>query len=63
MLKAGVPALNGAPAQYYELVRHTYLAEISTTIEDGVARTERQPGAISSGFAMSYVGRITGPGR
>lgn len=62
VLKAGVPALNGAPAQYYELTRHTYLAEISTTVEDGVARTERQPGAISSGFAMSYVGRITGPG-
>ena len=62
VLKASVPALNGEPALYYELVRHTYLAEISTTVEDGVARTERQPGAISSGFGMSYVGRITGPG-
>ena len=62
VLTAGVPALNGAPAQYYELVRHTYLAEISTSIEGGVAQTELRPGAISSGFAMSYVGRITGPG-
>ena len=62
VLKASAPALNGEPALYYELVRHTYLAEISTTVEDGVARTERAPGAISSGFGMSYVGRITGPG-
>ena len=62
VLKASAPALNGEPALYYELVRHTYLAEISTTVEDGVARTERRPGAISSGFGMSYVGRITGPG-
>ena len=62
VLKATAPALNGEPAMYYELIRHTYLASISTTIEDGVARTERTPGAISSGFGMSYVGRITGPG-
>ena len=62
VLTAGVPALNGAPAQYYELVRHTYLAEISTTLDGGVAQTELRPGAIASGFAMSYVGRITGPG-
>ena len=62
VLKATAPALNGEPALYYELVRHTYLAEVATTVEDGVARTELTPGAISSGFGMSYVGRITGPG-
>ena len=62
VLTAGVPALNGAPAQYYEMDRHTYLAEVSTTVDDGDVSTELRPGAISSGFAMSYVGRITGPG-
>ena len=62
VLSAGVPALNGAPAQYYELVRHTYLAEVSTTANEGGVSTELRPGSISSGFAMSYVGRITGPG-
>ena len=62
VLSAGVPALNGAPAQYYELVRHTYLAEVSTTFAEGGVATELRPGSISSGFAMSYVGRITGPG-
>ena len=62
VLSAGVPALNGAPAQYYELVRHTYLAEISTTVGDGGVEQELKPGSISSGFAMSYVGRITAPG-
>ena len=61
-LAAGVPALNGAPAQYYELVRHTYLAEVSTRVSDGGIETELRPGAISSGFSMSYLGRITGPG-
>ena len=63
VLTAGVPALNGAPAQYYEMVRHTYLAEVSTSVNDGGGvSTELRPGAISSGFAMSYLGRITGPG-
>ena len=62
VLSAGVPALNGAPAQYYELVRHTYLAEVATTANEGGVSTELRPGSISSGFAMSYVGRITGPG-
>ena len=62
VLAAGVPALNGAPAQYYELVRHTYLAEVSATIADRGVATELRPGSISSGFAMSYVGRITGAG-
>ena len=62
VLSAGVPSLNGAPAQYYELVRHTYLSEISTTVADGGVEQQLKPGAISSGFAMSYVGRITGPG-
>ena len=63
VLTAGVPALNGAPAQYYEMARHTYLAEVSTSVGDGgTVSTELRPGTISSGFAMSYVGRITGPG-
>ena len=62
VLAAGVPALNGAPAQYYELVRHTYLAEISSQVSQGVVETSLRPGSISSGFSMSYVGRITGPG-
>ena len=61
VLAAGVPALNGAPAQYYELLRHTYLAEVSTRVSDGGVETELRPGSISSGFSMSYVGRITAP--
>ena len=62
VLAAGVPALNGAPAQYYELLRHSYLAEVSTTVSEGGVETELRPGSINSGFSMSYVGRITAPG-
>ena len=44
VLTAGVPALNGAPAQYFEMARHTYLAEVSTTRGDGGAvSTELAP--------------------
>ncbi len=61
VLTAGLPSLNGKPAQYYELVRNSYLAEVSTTTSDGGVGTELRPGSVASGFAVSYVGHITGP--
>lgn len=61
VLSADVPSLNGAPAQFFELVQEAYLKELKVTLSDGVAQTELTPGTISSGFAMSYVPRITGP--
>ena len=61
VLTAGLPSLNGKPAQYYELVRNAYLAEISTTTNEGGVGTELRPGSVASGFAVSYVGHITGP--
>lgn len=61
VLTAGLPSLNGKPAQYYELVRNSYLAEVSTTTSEGSVGTELRPGSVASGFAVSYVGHITGP--
>ena len=61
VLTAGLPSLNGKPAQYYELVRNAYLAEVSTTTSDGGVGTELRPGSVASGFAVSYIGHITGP--
>lgn len=60
VLAAGVPVPNGARAQYHEPVRHTYLAEVSSQVSQGAVERELRPGSISSGFSMSYVGRITG---
>ena len=62
VLTAGLPSLNGKPAQYYELVRNGYLAEVVTTAGDGAVGTELRPGSVASGFAVSYIGHITGPG-
>ena len=61
VLSADVPSLNGAPAQFFELIQEAYLKELKVTLTDGLAQTELTPGTISSGFAMSYVPRITGP--
>ena len=61
VLTAGLPSLNGKPAQYYELVRNAYLAEVSTTTSEGGVGTELRPGSVASGFAVSYIGHITGP--
>ena len=61
VLTAGLPSLNGKPAQYYELVRNAYLAEVSTTTNDGGVGTELRPGSVASGFAVSYIGHVTGP--
>ena len=61
VLTAGLPSLNGKPAQYYELVRNAYLAEVATTTSEGGVGTELRPGSVASGFAVSYIGHITGP--
>lgn len=61
VLSADVPSLNGKPAQFFELVSEAYLKELRTTAGEGVAQTELVPGTVSSGFALSYVPRITGP--
>ena len=62
VLSADIPSLNGKPAQFFELFNEAYLREQRTTISDGVAQTELVPGRVSSGFAVSYLPRITGPG-
>ena len=61
VLTAGLPSLNGKPAQYYELVRNAYLAEVTTTTSEGGVGTELRPGSVASGFAVSYIGHVTGP--
>ena len=61
VLSADIPSLNGKPAQFLELTNEAYLKELRTTAGDGVAQTELVPGTVSSGFALSYVARITGP--
>ncbi len=60
VLTTGLPSLNGKPAQYYELVRNAYLAEVGTTTSEGGVGTELRPGSVASGFAVSYIGHITG---
>ena len=61
VLSADIPSLNGKPAQFFELVEQAYLRELRTTAGDGVAETQLVPGTVSSGFALSYLPRITGP--
>ena len=61
MLSADIPSLNGKPAQFLELTNEAYLKELRTTAGQGVAQTEMVPGTVSSGFALSYLARITGP--
>ena len=60
VLTAGLPSLNGKPAQYYELVRNAYLAEVATTANEGGVGTALRPGSVASGFAVSYIAHITG---
>ena len=62
VLSADIPSLNGKPAQFFELVREAYLKELRTTVTNGVTQTQMVPGTVSSGFAMSYLPRITSPG-
>ena len=62
VLSADIPSLNGKPAQFFELYKESYLKEQRTTAGEGIAQTELVPGTVSSGFAASYVARITGPG-
>ena len=62
VLSADIPSLNGKPAQFFELFKEAYLREQRTTAGDGIAQTELVPGTVSSGFAVSYLPRITGPG-
>jgi len=61
VLSADVPSLNGKPAQFFELINDSYLKELRTTAGDSLAETELVPGTVSSGFALSYLPRITGP--
>ena len=61
VLSADIPSLNGKPAQFLELTSEAYLKELRTTAGEGVAQTELVPGTVSSGFALSYLARITGP--
>ena len=61
VLSADIPSLNGKPAQFLELNNEAYLKELRTTAGEGVAQTELVPGTVSSGFALSYLARITGP--
>ena len=61
VLSADIPSLNGKPAQFLELTKEAYLKELRTTAGEGVAQTELVPGTVSSGFALSYLARITGP--
>ncbi len=61
VLSADIPSLNGKPAQFLELTNEAYLKELRTTAGQGVAQTEMVPGTVSSGFALSYLARITGP--
>ena len=61
VLSVDIPSLNGKPAQFLELVNEAYLKELRTTAGEGVAQTELVPGTVSSGFALSYLARITGP--
>ena len=62
VLSADIPSLNGKPAQFFELFKEAYLKESRTTAGEGIAQTELVPGTVSSGFAVSYIPRITGPG-
>ena len=62
VLSADIPSLNGKPAQFFELYKEAYLKERRSTAGEGIAESELVPGTVSSGFAMSYVPRITGPG-
>ena len=62
VLSADIPSLNGKPAQFFELFKESYLKEQRTTAGEGIAETELVPGTVSSGFAVSYVPRITAPG-
>ena len=62
VLSADIPSLNGKPAQFFELFKEAYIRESRTTAGDGIAQTELVPGTVSSGFAVSYIPRITGPG-
>ncbi len=61
VLSATIPSLNGKPAQFYELFKDAYLKEVRTTVSDGSSQTQMVPGTVSSGFALSYLPRITGP--
>ena len=62
VLSADIPSLNGKPAQFFELYKESYVKQSRTTVGEGVAQTEIVPGTVSSGFAASYVPRVTGPG-
>ena len=61
MLSADVHSLNHKPAQFFDLFKQSYVAELRTTQGEGIAQTQVVPGTVSSGFAFSFVPQITGP--
>ena len=61
VLSADIPSLNGKPAQFFELFSEAYLREQRTTVTADIVQTQLVPGTVSSGFAVSYLPRITGP--
>ena len=61
VLSADIPSLNGKPAQFFELFNEAYLREQRTTVTADTVQTQLVPGTVSSGFAVSYLPRITGP--
>ena len=61
VLSADIPSLNGKPAQFFELFSEAYLREQRTTVTGDIVQTQLVPGTVSSGFAVSYLPRITGP--
>lgn len=61
VLSADVHSLNHKPAQFFDLFKESYVAELRTTQGEGIAQTQVVPGTVSSGFAFSFVPQITGP--
>ena len=60
-LTATVPSLNAQPSHFFELFSEAYLAEISTSYDEGIRQTTLTPGNVSSGFAMEFVAQIVAP--
>ena len=60
-LTATVPSLNAQPSHFFELFSEAYLAEITTSQDEGVLQTTLSPGTVSSGFAMEFVAQIVAP--
>lgn len=60
-LTATIPSLNAQPSHFFELFSEAYLAEISTSWDEGIRQVTLTPGNVSSGFAMEFVAQIVAP--